>query len=124
MKLLIKTSLIIVLSALAQLVLPWWTIAIVAFVVEIFYEELPLASFLTGFNAVFLLWFGYALYIDRETHALLSSKVVLLFPIPETHWLLLIITGLVGGLAGGMGALTGQYCRRWWKMRRAVAVNN
>lgn len=112
MKLLVKIFLISCVAALAQLFFPWWIVALVCFGMELFKDESPTVSFLSGFNGVGLLWFAYAFYIDRHTNAILSLKMIKLFPIPENHLLLVIIAALIGGITGGFGSLTGIYFRK------------
>jgi hypothetical protein len=54
------------------------------FVVGYFGAEKPWQAFVAGFCAVFLVWFGYAFYIDHNNNHLLSSKIIQLFQLPNS----------------------------------------
>ena len=111
------------LAWLVQFFLPWWTLAIIAFVVGYLFAQSGLKSFLAGFLAIGLLWLATALYIDIQTNAILSQKVGSIFPSvggsrisPRTN--IFILTVIIGGLVGGMASLTGSTLsykprRRW-----------
>lgn len=113
MKFLLKILSISFLAFGLQFILPWWAIAIPAFVIAIFGGAV-LSNFLAGFFGNGLAWFIYAFYLDYQTQSILSKKVVLLFEIIKLseplH--LLILTASVAGLVGAMSALSGTYLNR------------
>ena len=81
MKLLVAIILTALLSFVGGLYLPWWSIAIAAFVSVLL---IPLASgraFLAGFSGVFLLWFLLALWIDVKNQHILSKRSLRYFPL-------------------------------------------
>lgn len=98
------------LSFVAQLFLPWWVIAPVAFVVALVFKQSSFVAFLSGFVAVFLLWLGYAFTLSSANDHLLASKVTELLKQLTGGGLtgLFVFTGLVGGLVGGFAALSGN----------------
>lgn len=79
-----------------------------AFVGGYLFGETSGKTFLAGFTAVGLLWLVTSLIIDIESQSLLTEKVARLFP-TKTPALLFALTALVGGVTGGMGALTGYW---------------
>lgn len=87
--------------------LPWWTVVIAAFLVAFFLRIDSWKSFLAGFLAMTILWAGTALFLDVQNSEILSSKVAQLFQLPNSK-MLVYITGIIGGLLGGFGALTGN----------------
>lgn len=107
MKFLIPALFTMVLGALLQYFFPWWTVAIGAFVVAFLFDHKGFPSFAVGFLSIALLWLGYALIIDVSTQSILTEKLDRLLPINS-----LVLTPLLGGLAGGMGALTGSLFRK------------
>ena len=107
MQLIRNIIIIALLSFLLQLVFPWWIICLAGFVVGYFGAEKPLQAYVAGFCAVFLVWFGYAFYIDHNNNHLLSSKIIQLFQLPNSLSIILI-SAMVGGLACGLAALTGR----------------
>ena len=112
MKLLISIVLIAILSLAACLYLPWWSIAVVAFVVAAFIPLRPLKAFLAGFIALFLLWGALAWYISSNNQNLLAHKmsvIILKTDSPET---LILLTALVGAIVAGVASLTGSFVRK------------
>jgi hypothetical protein len=100
------------LSFAGGLYFDWWIIAVAAFLVAAFIPQKPLYAFLAGFLALFFLWTLMASYIDIKNKHLLSTKVAeILFKTPS-HWLIMMVTGLVGGLVGGFAALTASFIRK------------
>lgn len=123
MRFFLRFILILVLGYPTGLLLPWWGIAIVAFLVgailsekrrrRVFAKKQPPArSFLAGFLAIFLLWGGMAFFLNSQNESFLAGKIAQLItenpPIPG-HSLLILSTALIGGILGGLSALTGNF---------------
>ena len=112
MKLLVAIILTALLSFVSGLYLPWWSIAIAAFIAVLL---VPLASgkaFLAGFGGVFVLWFLLALWIDVKNQHILSKKIAEIFPLGGSSVAIILVTAIIGALVGGLGALSGSYLRR------------
>ena len=60
--------------------------------------------------ALSLLWMGTAAMVDAQNGGILAGKMALLLSLPNTSTLILL-TGALGGLLGGLGALSGQQLR-------------
>jgi len=112
MKFLISTLLIALLSFLSGLYLPWWGIALAAFLVSALIPLRPGLSFLSGFLALFLLWALLAWSMDAPNESILSVKIAQILPLGGSTVLLILITAFVGALVGGGAALTGSFIRR------------
>lgn len=96
---------------LLQPYLPWWVIGLICFATA-YYSKLTIGkAFLTGFFSIFMAWAGLAAFIDYQNAGLLSAKIAALLHLPNKI-LLIVITGLIGGLVGGLSALTGSLARR------------
>ena len=112
----LKYILSIVVTALMAFVsglyLPWWGIAIAAFLVSAAIPQKPTFSFLSGFLGVFLLWEVLAWWIDNKNNGILSQKVAALLGLGNSSVLLIVITSIVGALVAGFAALAGTYLRR------------
>lgn len=106
MKFLIQILTTIIISFVLELFLPWWTIAIASFAVAYLIDNKSLMSFFAGFLGIAILWVGMAFYIDQTTHSILTEKVNRLLPLNA-----FLLTGLIGGLVGGLSALTGSLLR-------------
>ncbi|MDE3212384.1 MAG: hypothetical protein KGM98_04055 [Bacteroidota bacterium] len=102
----------ILFSFIACLFLPWWSIAIVAFLVSLLIPQKPWKSFLSGFLALFLLWGGLSLWISSNNNHILAHRVSLLLFKADSPMLLIAITALVGGLVAGFASLAGSFTRK------------
>jgi hypothetical protein len=111
MRFFLATLLIALLSFIAGLFLPWWSIAIVAFLVALLLQQGIGRSFLAGFAGIFLLWALVAFWIDVKNESLLSHKIAQLFPLGGSSFLLILITALIGALVGGFAAMAGSSLR-------------
>ena len=111
MKFIISLLLTALLSFTAGLYLPWWSIALCAFVVAALILQQPLRAFLAGFLGVFLLWLIFSWSIDASNNQILSHRIAQIFPLGGISFLLILITAMVGGLVSGLAALSGSYLR-------------
>jgi hypothetical protein len=111
-KFFVSILLIALLSFICGLFLPWWTIAVAAFLVSALIPQQPLASFFTGFLALLLLWGGLALSIDVANDSILSTRVAGILHLQDSSAALLVVTGVIGALVGGGGSLTAAYLRK------------
>ena len=107
MKFFLATLLIALLSYIAGLFMPWWSIALVAFLVALLVRPSIKMGFFAGFTGIFLLWAIVALWIDIKNEHILSQKIAQLFPLGGSSVLLIIITALIGALVGGFAAMSG-----------------
>ena len=117
MKFIASTLLILLLSFIAGLFLPWWSIAVIAFLVLLALPQSLGKSFLAGFTGIFLLWGLLALWIDIKNGSVLSVKIAQLFPIGGSSIVLILITGLVGAFVAGFAAMSGSSLRPVRKRR-------
>lgn len=103
---------ILILSFASGYFLPWWVVAIAAFLAALFVGKTPTQSFLSGFAAIFIGWTVLALFKSIPNDHILASRVVKLFPLPDNWIWLLALTALIGGIVGGMSALSGVLLKR------------
>jgi hypothetical protein len=100
------------LGFVSGLYLPWWGIAIAAFLVSAAIPQKPSFSFLSGFLGIFLLWEILAWWIDEKNNGILSQKIAHLLELGNSSVLLIVITSIIGALVAGFAALAGSYLRR------------
>ena len=96
---------------IASFVLPWWNLMIVGFLVAFMLPGNNFNALLSGFLGGGILWLVMAWKIDIETASIMSKKIVQLFPVNDSN-MLVILTGLIGGVATGLGAFTGNSFRQ------------
>lgn len=95
---------------LLTLFFPWWSVVILSFIVGFSMKVKGWQAFLGGFAGMSALWIGYAGILDFQNGAILSQRVSELFQLSNPSYLV-HLTGFIGGLLGGMGALTGRLFR-------------
>ena len=118
MRLLLSILLIAALGYLAGLVLPWWSIAIIAFGVTALIPQGTGTGFLSGFLGIFLLWALVATWIDIANYQILSHKIALLLPLGGSSVLLILVTAFIGALVGGFAGMAGSALRPVPRRRR------
>lgn len=109
MKIFVAILLTALTTFVAGLYLPWWSLAITAFLSAVLVRQGPVKAFLSGFLGVFLLWALLAWWIDFKNEGLLSARIASLLPLGGSSIALILVTSFVGGLVAGFAAITGSY---------------
>ena len=99
---------IIILAYVLEIFLPWYSIAVAAFVMG--YAVRSKVNFLAGFLAIALLWTIKAWLIDSGSESDLADRVAHIFSLTGKEWLMGVMAFL-GGLVGGFAALAGALLR-------------
>jgi hypothetical protein len=92
--------------------MPWWSFAITSLIVAMAIHQKAGRAFLSGFLGLFLLWTVLAFLKDSANEHLLSTKVAQILPLGGSYIVLILVTGVIGGLVSGLAALTGSYLRQ------------
>jgi ABC-type uncharacterized transport system permease subunit len=100
----------LLLNYIAGMIFPWWIIAPVGILTGYAFKLKPGKSLLAGFVACFVLWCVIAFFIDLKNEHILATRVGALFTLSQPL-LMILITGLIGGLVTGMASLTGALLR-------------
>ncbi|MFN8281780.1 MAG: hypothetical protein U0U67_01095 [Chitinophagales bacterium] len=107
----IKVLIIIVLSFLLTLFLPWYSVAIAAFITGLALSNKAGNNFISGFFGVGLFWLAYTLFLDIRNEHILSSKIAALFSdnlgTEITSGVLVMVTVFLGALIGGLSCMAG-----------------
>jgi len=102
---------ILILSLISGFFLPWWVAAIIAFLVALYWGKTSGQAFWSGFLALFLAWLILALLKSIPNDNILATRVAHLLHLP--NWtLLLVVTAIIGGLVGGLAALSGLLVKK------------
>ncbi len=110
MKFVVKVVLIAGLSYITEQFLPWWSVVLCAFLVNVLIPTKSFNAFISGFLGVGLLWLVFAWMIDSSTDSILTEKIAQLFQLNQSG-LVVAATAAIGGLTGGFAALTGSLLR-------------
>lgn len=111
MRFLIITLIIAAATFGVQLVLPWWSLAIVAFIVGYLSNLSGWGAWGAGLLGCSGVWFFYALWFDVANQSLLSAKLGAMFGVPYPL-LLALAAGVVAGLIGSLATLGGRNLRQ------------
>jgi hypothetical protein len=106
---------LIVICFILQLFLPWWIISPLAFGAAFWKASSGSQAFWSGFFAVFTLWIVTGLFYSIPNGHILANRVGAMLGLPETtiNWaIVLLISGIIGGLAAGFCSLAGYYFRQ------------
>ena len=91
--------------------LPWWSVAVAGFIAGGWLLQKPGTAFLSGFTSVFLLWAGFAFFRSQANDDILATRFAQLILKSDNPLLLVLLTGAIGGLTAGLGALAGSLGR-------------
>lgn len=108
----IQIVLIAVLSLLAQLVLPWWSLAIVAFLVCFWRSKNAGQAFVSGFYGIAIVWLIYVLLIHLRTDGIFTGRMSELLFKMNSNILPGLVTAILGGLVGGLAGLSGYFVKQ------------
>lgn len=111
MKVAFKIVLIAFFSFWAEQVFPWWSAVVCAALIAALIPTSGRKAFISGFAGVGLLWLLCALIFSFQTDFLLTERVALLFGVNSSA-LIILLTVMIGAIAGGMGALVGNQLRQ------------
>ncbi len=113
MKLIIRIILIGALTYLLSPFLTWWTGMGAAFLICALMPSTLLNAFVAGFLGVGLVWFGQAWVLDVANNSQFTEVIIELLQVPliDEPFLLVLATGLIGGLSGGFAGTSGASLR-------------
>lgn len=108
MKFLIQFIAILFFAHLLDLFMPWYCIALAAFLIGFILKSK--FNFLAGFLAIAALWTFNAWLVDSSSTSDLATRVGQIFSLNSAS-LLYLVMAFIGGLVGGFAALTGSLMR-------------
>ncbi|MFY0255826.1 hypothetical protein ACDQ55_17935 [Chitinophaga sp. 30R24] len=103
--------LILIVAYVVGMVMPWWSVAVVAFLVTLLLPLAPGKSFFSGFIGVFVLWLILAFYMDVRNDHLLANRMSQMILQIKSAPLIGVVSAFLGGLVAGFAALTAAYIR-------------
>jgi hypothetical protein len=91
--------------------MPWWGIAITSLLVGVIVHQKAGKAFLSGLLGVFILWAGLAWWTDMKNNGVLSKKIASVLPLGGSTIVLILVTGIIGGIVAGLAAMSGSFLR-------------
>ena len=98
----------LVLAIILSLFLPWWSIMTAALATALFIPLKKAAVFFVPFLAILVFWTGYSFILSSGNDFILAKKIAELLPLGGNPYVLMLVTGTVGGLAAGIAAIFGK----------------
>ena len=98
----------VILAVLLSLFLPWWSVMTAALTTALFIPLKRAAVFFIPFLAILLFWIVYSYILSSANDFTLAKRIAVLLPLGGNPYLLMIVTGVVGGLAAGVAAVFGK----------------
>lgn len=111
MKLISNFLLTILLGIILSLFLPWWSIMLAAFLSGAIVRLKNTSAFFVPFFAMALFWIIQAWMMASANDFILTEKIGVLLQLGEEPILVILITGIIGGLAAGISGLFGNQTR-------------
>ncbi len=111
MKFIVSLILMALLSFATCLYLPWWSIAIVCFLIAALIPQRPATAFICGFISLFILWAGLSFWISMNNEHILAHKMSVIILKKDNPVMLILVTGLIGAVVAGFASLTGSIVR-------------
>ena len=98
----------ILLAVLFSLVLPWWSVMLAALLSALFIPLKKAAVFFVPFLAILLFWGIYCFVLSSGNDFTLAKKISELLQLGGNPYLLILLTGILGGLAAGISGVLGN----------------
>jgi len=111
MRFLYQLLLIAACSYVLSLFMPWWSIFLASAIGGALIQQRGISAYAAGFLAIGILWFVQAYLVDQANHSILSTRIAALLSLPSSM-MLILITAVLGGVCGGLGALTGTLAKK------------
>jgi len=110
-KKIINFVLTLILAYILGLFFPWWSVMIAAIITAFIFPLKKASVFIIPFLAIALLWIIQSWLLSSANDYTLAKKIATLLPLGGNPLLLIIVTGIVGGLAAGIAAIFGKQCK-------------
>ncbi|MBU2929522.1 hypothetical protein [Winogradskyella psychrotolerans] len=98
----------IICAYILSLFLPWWSIMVAAVATALFIPLKRIAVFFIPFLAILLFWFVLSYFLSSGNDFTLAKRIAVLLPLGGNPYVLMLVTGLIGGLAAGITAIFGK----------------
>ena len=98
----------IILAALLSMVLPWWSIMVAALITAVLIPLKRAAVFITPFLAILFYWSVYTYFLSSANDFTLAKKISVLLQLGGNPYLLIVVTGVIGGVAAGIAGVFGK----------------
>ena len=81
---------------------------VAGFISALFFTLKKAAVFFVPLLAVFIYFVIYAYMLSSVNNFILAKKIAILLPLGGNPYMLILVTGLIGGIAAGVAAMFGK----------------
>jgi len=101
----------ILVGGLAENYFAWYSMGIVFGILSYVFALNGKSAFWLGLAAGFILWGASAFWVDLQHPSTLPSRMAQIFPLGGKVWVIMLLTGIFGGLTGGIWSFLGAKLR-------------
>lgn len=98
----------IILAFILSLFMDWYSVMIAAFLSGLLISLKRAAVFFVPFIAILLFWSICSFLLSNANDFIMANRIALLLPLKGNVYLLILLTGIVGGIAAGIAAIFGK----------------
>ena len=102
---LLNFSLTILFAFVFSIFMPWWSVMIASFITSLLISLEKIMIFLIPFFAVFIYWTVYCYLLSSSNDFILATKISELMSLRSSPYLLIIISGTIGGFSSAASAI-------------------
>ena len=95
-------------AAILSSMLPWWSVMIAAVLSGLFMPLKKTAVFFIPFLAIAIFWIIYCFVLSSTNAFILAKKISELLLLGGNPYLLILLSGILGGLAAGISGILGK----------------
>ena len=99
----------ILIAYVLALFLPWWSVMTAALATALFIPLKKAAVFFVPFVAILFFWLVYSYILSSGNDFTLAKRIAVLLPLGGNPYVLMLVTGIVGGLAAGIASICGKH---------------
>ena len=99
---------VLTVAFLLSKLLPWYAIMIASFLTALSVPLKKAYVFFIPFLAIALLWMVQAYLLSNTNDFILAKKIAQLLPLGGNPYLLILVTGVLGGAAAGVAGIFGK----------------
>lgn len=107
----------LILAIILSQFLPWWSIMLAAFFTGLLISLKKTAVFFIPFLAIALFWMIYSFLLSNSNDFIMAKKIAVLLPLQGNPYLLILVTGIIGGIAAGIAGVFGNQCKNMFSQR-------
>lgn len=98
----------ILLAVVFSFFMPWWSVMVAAFLTGLLVPLKKASVFVVPFLAILVYWSVYSFIQSNANDFILAKKISQLLMLGGNPYLLILVTGIVGGLAAGIAGILGK----------------